>query len=63
MINSTRCPLCVDGIGHDMDDKHAAVVKELVKALKYALEVMGPLGVNADAQSPIKQAIAKAEGK
>lgn len=35
-INSTLCPLCPDGIGHHMDEEHAAAVNELLYALRQA---------------------------
>jgi hypothetical protein len=34
MINSTRCPLCSNGIGHQMDDRHAQMVAELIGWVK-----------------------------
>ena len=71
MVNSTRCPVCIDGIGHEMDDDHAARVKELLAAAQLAL-------ANLQARSEtnkkwslhdqntfekLDQAIANAEGK
>lgn len=63
MINSTRCPLCPSGIGHAMDEKHAAKVEELLKGCRMAL---GHLRDDRREPSPIteflEQVIAKAEG-
>jgi hypothetical protein len=37
MINWTICPLCPNGIGHQIDDQHAERINRLLSAVKSAL--------------------------
>lgn len=73
MINSARCPLCIDGIGHSMDEKHVAIVEELLEAIRWMAQTVHQgnhtnyPGTFRECPKSVcdaaKLAIAKAEGK